>query len=103
MDVLIKASIVALIREHENQIRTLGVKRISLFGSFVRGEQDEESDVDVLVEFETDKKTFDNFMHLAYLLEDMFERRVELITPESISPYIRPYILKEAEYVPLAA
>lgn len=42
-------------------------------------------------------QTFDNFMQLAFLLEDLLNRPVELVTPESISPYIRPYILKEVE------
>ena len=52
-----------------------------------------------LVEFEVGRKTFDAFMKLAFLLEDLFDRRVELITPESLSPYISPHILNEIEYV----
>ena len=81
----------------------MGVKRLGLFGSFVRGEQKNASDIDFIVEFETDKKTFDNFMTLSFFLEVLFQRRVELVTAESLSPYIGPYILKEAEYVSLAA
>ncbi|MBI5664740.1 MAG: hypothetical protein HZC49_06605 [Nitrospirae bacterium] len=42
---------------------------------------------------------FKNFIHLAYLLEDVLHRKVELITPESLSPYLKPHILKEIEYV----
>lgn len=60
-----------------------------------------ESDIDLLVEFEPGKKTFDNFIHLIFLLEDNLKRRVELVTPESLSPHLRPYLLKEVEYVPL--
>jgi predicted nucleotidyltransferase len=56
------------------------------------------SDVDVLVEFEQDRKTFDNFIQLSFLLEDLFQRRVELVTIESLSPYIGPHILSEVEY-----
>ena len=74
-----------------------------MFGSFVRGEQKSGSDIDLIVEFESGKKTFDNFMNLSFFLEDLFQRRVELITTESLSPYIGPHILKEAEYVSLAA
>ena len=101
MTVQTEDHVLALIREYRDQIRALGVKRLGLFGSFVRGQQDDESDVDVLVEFDPDKKTFDAFMHLAFFLEELLGRRVELVTPESLSPYIGPRILQEVEYVAL--
>ncbi len=91
--------VLALIREQQNTLQALGVRKLGLFGSFVRGEQRAESDVDLLVEFEPDRKSFDNFMQLASLLEGLLGRRVELVTPESLSPYIGPHILKEVEYV----
>jgi hypothetical protein len=53
----------------------------------------------MLVEFEPGRKTFDAFMQLAFFLEALFGRRVELVTPESLSPYIGPHILREMEYV----
>ena len=98
-----KEDIVAVLRENHLRIQALGVKRLGLFGSFVRGEQSEESDVDVLVEFDCDQKTFDHFMELAFLLEDLLHRRVELVTPEALSPHIGPHILKEVEYVTFTA
>ncbi|MGB9872756.1 MAG: nucleotidyltransferase family protein [Anaerolineae bacterium] len=75
------------------------MKRLGLFGSFVRGEVRPESGVDFWVEFEPGRKTFDNFMALAFLLEELLGRPVELVTPESLSPYIRPYIESELKYV----
>ncbi len=54
------------IRENMDVIRGYGVKRIGLFGSYVRGEQGLESDVDILVEFESGMKTFDNYMGLKF-------------------------------------
>jgi predicted nucleotidyltransferase len=98
-----KQAILTTLRENHVQIKALGVKRLGLFGSFVRGEQGAESDVDILVEFEQGQKTFDNFMQLAFLLENLLQRHVELVTPEALSPHIGPYILKEVEYVALAA
>jgi predicted nucleotidyltransferase len=83
---------------HKGQLRQYGVKRCGVFGSFARGQQTEESDIDILVEFEPGNKSFDNFMKLAFFLEDMLGRRVELVTPESLSPYIGPRILREVEY-----
>jgi hypothetical protein len=99
MKVQAKERVLSLIQEHQEQVKALGVSRLGLFGSFVRGKQHEESDVDVLVEFEPGSKTFDNFIQLSFLLEELFGRRVELVTPESLSPYIGPHILREVEYV----
>ncbi len=83
-----------ILKKHEREIKKrFGVRRIGLFGSFARGEQKDTSDVDILVEFE--EPTFDNFMNLAFFLEDLFGRRVELVTPDSLSPYIAPYVKKE--------
>lgn len=103
MTISTKASIFSALQGHREQIRALGVHKLGLFGSFVRGEQDEDSDVDVLVEFAPGKKGFDNFLQLVFLLEELLQRRVELVTPESLSPYIRPYILREIEYVAFSA
>jgi predicted nucleotidyltransferase len=98
-----KKKALSLLQEHQDQIKSLGVRSLGLFGSFVRQEQQETSDVDLLVKFEPGQKTFDNFMQLAFFLEDLFHRRVELVTPESLSPYIGPHILSEVEYVTLVA
>ena len=103
MAVQTKEHVLSLIQEHQSQIRELGVRKLGLFGSFVRRQQDSDSDIDVLVEFEAGHKTFDNFMQVALYLEELFGRRVELVTPEALSPYIGPHILREVEYVPLDA
>jgi len=95
-----REKVLSLIIEHQDRIKALGVKRLGLFGSFVREEQGATSDVDLLVEFEQDRKTFDNFIQLSFFLEDLFRRRVELVTTESLSPYIGPHIMSEVEYVP---
>jgi uncharacterized protein len=96
-----KQDILQVRTEHHAQIKALGVKRLGLFGSFVRDAPHATSDVDVLVEFESGQKTFDHFMALSFLLEEWLQRRVELVTPEALSPYIGPYILREVEYVAL--
>ncbi len=83
----------------EETIRALGVERLALFGSFARDEARPDSDVDILVEFADDRKTFDAFLDLAELLEEILDRKVELVTVESLSPYIGPRILAEAEDV----
>ena len=87
-------NVIEILRSHEPEIRKrFSVKRIGVFGSFARGEQKDTSDVDILVEFE--KPTFDNFMNLAFFLEYLFQRKVDLVTPNSLSPYIGPYVKNE--------
>jgi len=94
-----KNNVHEIIITYQEKIKKYGVRKLGLFGSFVRSEQNPESDIDLLVEFEQDKKTFDNFIHLNFFLEEVLSRRVELITTDSLSPYIGPHILKEVEYV----
>lgn len=72
---------------------SFAVKRIGIFGSFSRGEQKEFSDIDILVEFE--KPTFRNFMNLSFYLEDLFGRKVDLVTVKGLHPRIRPYVEKD--------
>nr|WP_322487338.1 nucleotidyltransferase family protein [Chloroflexus sp.] len=103
MSVQTKEQILDLLRRHQRELQRLGVRRCGLFGSFVRNEAQTGSDVDIGVEFEPDQKTFDHFMQLALFLEDLFDRKVDLITVEALSPYIGPHILREVEYVSIGA
>jgi uncharacterized protein len=98
-----KQDVLKILHQNRDRLRALGVSRIGLFGSFVRGEHHPDSDIDLLVEFEAGQKTFDAFMELSFLLEEILQRRIELVTVESLSPYIGPHILKEVEYAALAA
>jgi len=84
------------LEKNKEILKKYEVKRIGLFGSFVRGEQKKNSDIDFLIEFEN--PNFDNFMDLVFYLEDLFGRDVELITNGNISPYIQPYIEKEVKW-----
>jgi predicted nucleotidyltransferase len=98
-----KQDILNVLDQNQSHLRSLGVRRIGLFGSFVRGEQRLGSDIDLLVEFASGRKTFDAFMELSFFLEEVLQRRIELVTMESLSPYIGPHIIKEVEYADLAA
>ena len=89
-----------LLREHEPVLKSrFGVERIGVFGSFARGEERPESDIDVLVSFGKDGKTFDNFMGIKFYLEDLFGRKVDLVTEAALKPLIRDPILAEVVYV----
>ena len=97
-----KQDVLAVIESNRSRIRNLGVRSLGLFGSFVRGCQTADSDVDLLVEFEPGLKTYDNFIDLAELLESLLGRPVDLLTTESLSPHIGPRILDETEYARVA-
>ena len=91
--------LVRALRENEKAIRRFGVRRLGLFGSFQRDAVNAESDVDLLVEFEPGHATFDHFMGLSFFCDELFGRKVEIVTPGSLSPCIGPRIHKEVEYV----
>lgn len=103
MGVQTKEQLFDLLRRNAPTLRGYGVARFGLFGSFARGQQTRESDVDILVEFEEGRKSFDNFIALAFFLEELLGRKVDLVTPESLSPHIGPHILREVEYARIGA
>ena len=97
-----KQEIIDILKRYRVRLRNLGVQEIGLFGSFARGQQRADSDVDILVKFDPDQKTFENLIRLSSLLEELLGRPVEVVTTEALSPYIGPHILREVEYVDLA-
>ena len=98
--VINKEAVLQRISSNGDQIKAFGVKEIGLFGSFARNTTIKEtSDVDLLIEFYPDKKTFDNFMDLSFYLDDLMGRKVEIVTPQSLSKYIGPPILNQVQHV----
>ncbi|MBW9223869.1 nucleotidyltransferase family protein [Methanothermococcus sp. SCGC AD-155-E23] len=83
------------LRENRKKIESFGVKRIGIFGSFARDEAREDSDIDILVEFEKGKATFRNVAGLVDFLEELFGREVDLLTPAGIES-IRVKEVKES-------
>jgi len=75
-----------------------GVKKASFFGSVVRGELTEDSDIDILVEFEGRKSLLD-LAGLKIELEDIMKRRVDVLTYNSLHPLLKERILQEQEVI----
>jgi uncharacterized protein len=73
------------------------VKNIAIFGSYVRDEQNKESDIDILVEFKEPVGFL--FIHLADYLEELLGVKVDLLTPDAIKPNRRKYIMEDLVYV----
>jgi len=92
-----KEKIKEIIREHKEILKKYKVKSVALFGSYVRNEQKEDSDIDLLVEFEED--TYHNFINLIFSLEELLKKEITVVSKEDLSPYIQPYVLKEIERI----
>lgn len=77
-----------------------GVSQLGLFGSSVRNEQTPSSDIDILIDFHPEKETFQNYMAVCDMLENLFKRhKIDIVTVKGLSPYIGQQILNEVEYV----
>ncbi len=88
-----------ILKKHEDEIKKgFNVSSIGVFGSFARDEHTPESDVDVLVEFKAGFTTFDNYMGLKYFLEEIFSRKVDLVTVNALRPQLKDGILQEVVY-----
>ncbi len=98
MKALDKEEIFKLLKQNKEKLKNRDVKKIGLFGSVLRGEHTNESDIDFIVEFEEGKKNYDNFIELVFLLEGLLQRKIDLLTIEALNPYMKPKILKEAYF-----
>ena len=88
--------ILEILKNHRVLLKKYKVRKIGLFGSVSRDESVITSDIDLLVDFE--EKSFDNFIDLAFELEDLFNKKVDLVTEKGISPYILPYIQNDIQW-----
>ncbi|MGC8880082.1 MAG: nucleotidyltransferase family protein [Anaerolineae bacterium] len=91
-----REKILALLRQHYPYLAAeYGVKRIGLFGSYAQGQPGEESDIDLVVEFE--RPIGLRFVELAEYLEQLLGRKVDLLTPTGIRGIRIPWIAAEIE------
>ncbi|QTA38389.1 nucleotidyltransferase family protein [Thermosipho ferrireducens] len=89
-------TILNILREHKQElIQKFAVKKIGVYGSFVRGEEKLESDVDIYIEFDINKITFDKYYELSEYLESIIGRKVDIITKDGVETIRIPYIKEE--------
>jgi predicted nucleotidyltransferase len=79
-------------------LKNEGAKRISVFGSYVRGEEKRESDIDIIVEF-SERKSLLELVRIERELSEFLGIKVDLLTEQSISPYLIDSIRKEMEVI----
>ncbi len=90
--------IIKILRQHKEELKgKYKIREIKICGSYAKGEQKPTSDIDIIVDFE-EIPTLIEFVRLQQELESLLGLKVDLLTEESISPFIRPYI-KEAEVI----
>ena len=95
-----KNEILQVLRQLKSSLSLYGVSSIGLFGSSLREDAGEDSDIDILVDFFNDKETYQNFISTCELLERALEnQKLDIVTVKGLSPYIGKSILKEVEYV----
>lgn len=90
-----REDILNALRDSRGTLETFGVGRLSLFGSFARGEGRDDSDVDLLVEFNRPIGLFE-FVRLQRRLAEILGHPVDLVTPAALKPQLRERILREA-------
>lgn len=86
------------LEKNRNQVESFGADRIGVFGSVIREEQTQSSDIDFLVEFRDGEKSYRNFIGLKRFLEDELDTEVDLVTKSSVKPSMRDRILEEVKY-----
>lgn len=88
----------SLLMSNGDTIRRFGAQRLGLFRSYASTRRNgPQKDLGMLVEFANGEKNYSNYVHLICFLEDLLNSEVELITPDSLSPYIRSSVLAEVE------
>lgn len=95
---LTSKKIIKEIEENSEDIRKFGVKKIGLFGSFLKKDNKKKNDVDILVSF--DEVSFKKYIRLKFLLEKLFRKKVDLVIEKNLRSELN-YVKKEAEYARL--
>ena len=93
-----KITIINFLRSHKDEMHEkFGLVKIGLFGSYARGEEREDSDIDLAVEIKSSNK-FRSFFGLKAYLEDGLQKKIDMGIESSIKPIVQQYIEKEIEY-----
>ena len=92
-------NILSYLHSNTALLKKCKVKKIGLFGSYAKGCQSQDSDIDFLVEYLPGQKSFDNFMYLIDHLEAGLNKNVEVVTAESVSDSFLNHIRPDLKYV----
>jgi len=89
-----------ILEEHKSELKKkYNIKEIGIFGSYARNEINTESDIDILIDFKDDGKTFDNYIELKLYLEALLQNKVDLVMKGALKKSLKKRILQEVIYV----
>lgn len=91
---MIKEKVIEILKAHETEIREFNIERISIFGTVARDQETPQSDIDILIKFEG-PASYDLYMDLKFYLEDLLDRRVDLVTEDALRSEIKQYVEKD--------
>jgi uncharacterized protein len=90
--------VIAILKSLKPNLKSLGVHSLAIFGSVARDEAQANSDIDILVDFES-PSTFDRYMDVKFYLEDQLGIKVDLVTQKALKPQVWAKVQEEAIYV----
>ena len=97
---LSRNEILKILSHIKGSLSRYGVSRIGLFGSVARGDTSADSDIDILIDFQNDKETYQNFISACEFLEtELKGQKLDIVTLKGLSPHIGKYILNKVVYV----
>ena len=99
--ILHKDQIFEQLRLHKEALQAFGVQEIGLFGSYVKNNANENSDIDLLIDLRKGQKSLFNVIRLGDYLETILEKKVDIVTPQGLSKHIGKHILAEVEKISL--
>lgn len=88
-----------VLEQNKSNLASYGLRRVGIFGSTARGEASASSDIDLLLDFDPRQKTYRNYYASTTLLESLLNRPVDAVTPQALSPRIKPFIDRDITYV----
>ena len=96
---MIKDEILSTIKKYLPELMEYGIEKIGIFGSVTHTDASSANDIDILISFIPGKKTFDNYMDVKFLLQDILRNeRIDLVIEESLKNRIKPHIYKDLIY-----
>ncbi|MBZ4684196.1 MAG: polymerase beta domain protein region [Fusobacteriales bacterium] len=91
--------IIEILKSHEKEIKRFGVKKIGIFGSYVKQNYNENSDIDILVDFENVSRISKSYFGLKFYLEDLLGKEIDLCREKDIKKELKEEILRSVKYV----
>ncbi|MGB6127644.1 MAG: nucleotidyltransferase domain-containing protein [Psychrilyobacter sp.] len=94
-----RTEIIQIIKTHEKTIKSFGIDKIGIFGSYAKEIQNENSDIDILVKFKKVSRISRSYFGLKFYLEDLLKKEVDLCREKDLRAELKEEILRSVIYV----